>query len=628
MIAWTRRWKLVAILMLATVALGTPPAAGHVGDAQSVAGSSVGNDPRFVELDLPLEKAAPGDFLGFVADDVGVTAWVIDESGAAASVARAARDVSGLHVVDVAPQGAVIHGKPDQLRRLLKPDGSIRIERDWEFVPAATSEGVAVSGADVWQADGSTGEGVKVAIVDGGFDGYSSLLGTELPDVVEVVSFAADGATDASKHGTAVAEIVHDVAPGAEFHLVAVEKRSDLEGAVDYLIANDIDVVNMSGGWTVGPFDGTSFVSSQVARAVGEGVIWVNAAGNYADTHWGGLYRDDDLDDFADLNDAGDEFNGFLVGPGASFSVGLTWDSGASDLDMCLVDLDAVAVVACSVGEQLPGDPPIEFIPWTSPYGYVSAYAWAVVLFSGVPGNMDVHVSGETGPVDFPVAAGSVADPAVSPAAVAVGAVNWNSPTTLTSYSSQGPTTDGRTKPDFVAPTMVSTFTYGSEGFSGTSASSPLVAGLAALLLEADPSLDPTGIRSRLTDMALALPSGSGMNNQFGHGLAKLAPPPRVERLAGGDRFATAAAISEAEFLPGVDVAYVATGLDFPDALAGGPVAAVNRGPILLVGRDTIPSVTARELNRLKPGRVVILGGSGVVSASVETQLAGYVDGP
>jgi subtilisin family serine protease len=623
---WRYRRVLVA-LVLSTLVLGAAPAAGHVGYA-APAGTAAADDPLSDALDLPLEKAAPGDFLGFVFGDERITARVIDRRGNIASVAKAAQDVSGLQVVGLAPHAAVMRGNADLLRQLLRPDGSVRIERDWEFEPAVTSEGVSVIGADAWQVDGVTGQGVKVAIIDSGFSGYLPLLGTELPDSVDLVSFAAGGRTDATKHGTAVAELVHDVAPDAALSLLVIDTISSLEAAVDHVIANNIDVVNMSGGWTVGPFDGSSFASAQVARAAGAGVTWVNAAGNYAETHWGGQYRDDDGNDIAELNGAGDEFNGFLAAPAETFSVALTWDSGASDLDLCLADLLAVSIVACSTGEQLPGDPPTEFISWTSPYGSVAAYAWAVARFSGAPGHMDVLVSGDVSPIDIQVSAGSIADPAVSPAAITVGAVNWNSPTVLASYSSQGPTTDGRIKPDFVSPTMVSTASFGSEGFSGTSSSAPHVAGLAALLIEDDPSLSPDGIRSRFTDMAVPTPPGSGMNNLFGHGLARLLPPGGVERLAGADRFATAAEISAAGFGSGVDVAYVATGLDFPDALAGGPLTAVDGGPILLVGQDVIPSATSRELNRLKPGRIVILGGTGVVSVGIETQLAGYVTGP
>lgn len=104
-------------------------------------------------------------------------------------------------------------------------------------------------------------------------------------------------------------------------------------------------------------------------------------------------------------------------------------------------------------------------------------------------------------------------------------------------------------------------------------------------------------------------------------------PSGEVSRLAGPDRFATAAEISQTSFEPGVDVAYVATGGDFPDALTGGVAAARNGGPALLVTGDSIPDVTANELERLDPGRIVVLGGAGVVSSPVEAQLANFTDG-
>lgn len=101
-----------------------------------------------------------------------------------------------------------------------------------------------------------------------------------------------------------------------------------------------------------------------------------------------------------------------------------------------------------------------------------------------------------------------------------------------------------------------------------------------------------------------------------------------VVRLAGPDRYATAAVLSASAFDPGTPVAYIATGLDFPDALAGSPVAGINGGPMLLVRPTSIPAATADELGRLQPQEIVILGGTGVVSLLVEGQLAAYTSGP
>jgi hypothetical protein len=96
-----------------------------------------------------------------------------------------------------------------------------------------------------------------------------------------------------------------------------------------------------------------------------------------------------------------------------------------------------------------------------------------------------------------------------------------------------------------------------------------------------------------------------------------------VTRVAGADRFATAAEISKSQFSPGVAVAYVATGLNFPDALAGTPPAAVG-GPILLVQKSSIPGPTSSELARLGPSTIKILGGTGVVDSSVQSALGAF----
>jgi putative cell wall-binding protein len=98
--------------------------------------------------------------------------------------------------------------------------------------------------------------------------------------------------------------------------------------------------------------------------------------------------------------------------------------------------------------------------------------------------------------------------------------------------------------------------------------------------------------------------------------------PDGVRRQAGGDRFATAAAVATAGFGPGVPVAYVATGLDFPDALAGGVAAAREGGPILLVSSTDVPSPTLDALRTLRPERVVLLGGEAAIPGAVRERIA------
>lgn len=102
-----------------------------------------------------------------------------------------------------------------------------------------------------------------------------------------------------------------------------------------------------------------------------------------------------------------------------------------------------------------------------------------------------------------------------------------------------------------------------------------------------------------------------------------------VPRLGGMDRFETAAAVSRSTFGPNVPVVFVATGQSFPDALASGPAARRAGGPLLLVRQSGIPASTATELARLRPGRIVVVGGPGVVSdgvlAALQSSTAGTV---
>lgn len=95
-------------------------------------------------------------------------------------------------------------------------------------------------------------------------------------------------------------------------------------------------------------------------------------------------------------------------------------------------------------------------------------------------------------------------------------------------------------------------------------------------------------------------------------------------RLAGPDRYQTGALLSSSTFAPGVPVAYVATGANFPDALAAGAAGAQLGGPVLLTGATSLPGAVAAELARLKPQRVVVTGGPDVVSDAVLAALASY----
>jgi putative cell wall-binding protein len=100
------------------------------------------------------------------------------------------------------------------------------------------------------------------------------------------------------------------------------------------------------------------------------------------------------------------------------------------------------------------------------------------------------------------------------------------------------------------------------------------------------------------------------------------APGATVSRVAGADRFVTAALL--AAQVPSSDVVYVASGATFPDALAASARAGALDAPMLLVRQGSVPTATVRQLERLGPDRIVLLGGPVAVSAAVEQQLGAY----
>ncbi|PFG39046.1 subtilisin family serine protease [Georgenia soli] len=101
-------------------------------------------------------------------------------------------------------------------------------------------------------------------------------------------------------------------------------------------------------------------------------------------------------------------------------------------------------------------------------------------------------------------------------------------------------------------------------------------------------------------------------------------PQASIARWAGADRYAVSAAVSRANFDPGVPVVYIANGLTSVDALSAAPVAGMTKGPVLLTRADSLPTEVTNEIRRLKPGRIVILGGTGAVSSGIQQQLRGY----
>ncbi|MFZ7089081.1 cell wall-binding repeat-containing protein [Curtobacterium sp. RRHDQ10] len=130
------------------------------------------------------------------------------------------------------------------------------------------------------------------------------------------------------------------------------------------------------------------------------------------------------------------------------------------------------------------------------------------------------------------------------------------------------------------------------------------------------------GVRSfplRERPRVLAVSAGSlwvGTEDGFGRvGQAS------TSRTAGADRFATSVALARAAFPTTADVVLVATGANFPDALAAGPAAAELGGPLLLTATDTLPPDVADEIRSLRPTRIIVVGGTAAVTDRVRDAL-------
>ena len=356
----------------------------------------------------------------------------------------------------------------------------LRVETIIPPQPAVASQGTTVHGSPVWNTAGYTGAGVKVGVIDVGFIGYNGLMGIELPSTVIARCYTAVGVFSSTLadcetdtvHGTAVAEAVVDIAPAVALYIANPISGSDLQAAASWMLSQGVDVINHSVGWTwTGPGDGTSPFSNDplgaVDIAVAGGTIWVNAAGNDAQQTWRGTFSDSDINGFHNFFGV-DETNNITLAAGQTILVQLRWNDSwtAALIDLELLLLDAALLpVASSVDPQSgqPSHVPHEVIVYTAPASGTSHIA--VEKFAGtVPSWLQVQVW--KSPLEYTTTSNTIANPAESsnPGMLAVGAARWSSTSTIESFSSQGPTTDGRTKPDIVGADGGESVSYGPVG--------------------------------------------------------------------------------------------------------------------------------------------------------------------
>lgn len=407
------------------------------------------------------------------------------------------------------------------------------VRRPWLPLPVTVSQGVTVTHAYQGHVAGLTGRGVIISVLDPGFLGYTNRIAEgELPSDVITRSFVGGGSErdfwgyPADSHGTACAEIAHDMAPDASLYLVNFSDEVEWMNAVDWLLTQDVDVISFSAGWPVGgPGDGTGYLAEKVSDVRDAGVLWVNAAGNSAQRHWMNRWNDPDADGWHNYVGT-DETNEITLTVAGDFRivVELRWDdpwgSSANDYDLFLYD-SSLSQVAISENVQDGDGDPWEFIDYTALAPGI--YRVAISKQSGAqPRTLELFSYSHD--FHYRNATSSLLVPADSPGSLAVGATYWQNDA-LEDFSSRGPTRDGRVKPDMAASDGVSVRTeaWRESGFYGTSASAPHVAGAAALVLEADPTFTPAQIQNWLEERAVDL-GPAGKDNTYGAGRLDLSP--------------------------------------------------------------------------------------------------------
>ncbi|MBS3793124.1 S8 family serine peptidase, partial [Candidatus Bipolaricaulota bacterium] len=395
-----------------------------------------------------------------------------------------------------------------------------------------TSEGVGVTDASVFHNAGYTGKGTQIAIIDLGFDHLTEAKDSgDLPEevIAREVDYTGSGLEAGTNHGTEVAEIVHDMAPEAQLHLMKIADGVDLENAKDDAISGGVVIINHSVAWlNTSYYDGTGLISDIASDARDEGILWINAAGNYAERHWQGNFLGA-VGDWQEFG-GGDECNDLgVVYSGNRIVICMTWDDwpkSDQDYDLYLYNGEDEEV-ARSDDFQTGDQPPAEGISYIAEN--TDDYC-VKILNRDAPGAPEIEIFALYHTLEYAVAESSVIDPAVDEKVMAVGAIDhdsWSSGP-QEPFSSRGPGNNGVTKPDIMGPDGVSTSGYGTQAFFGTSASSAHIAGAAALLLSQE-TMTPTSLQNALESDAIDMGT-TGKDNIYGSGRLDLS---LVKQLSG-----------------------------------------------------------------------------------------------
>ena len=336
------------------------------------------------------------------------------------------------------------------------------------------------------------------------------------------------------------------MAPGAELFLATTADTAETQAAIDWFVANGVHIITRSLGAPYdGPGDGTGPLDAVVDYAAARGMTWFNSGGNDAAFGYGRYTNGVDASGFVDFDNGPGVDTVLRIDPsqgGVAFD-GIRWANDWHLPSTLMTDYSVEVSEGTSEtsrtflgtldNSQTGGASPLEAVDanFDGRCRRVAVHPHSrqrPLLACSEPDTIEVATffgQIESGHQSAPYSAAKPVVDSANPSLVAVGAIDpANGSGGIAFYSSQGPTNDGRIKPDLSAPSCVKSTIY-RVCFNGTSAASPAVAGMAALLLGqglAAPGMPLAALTKHLV-RDLGPP---GPDNAYGVGEIQLPAPP------------------------------------------------------------------------------------------------------